>query len=158
MSDATDLWEIVTTSYEAEGLITLTNIRDPAATTVDADFGADAAQEVIDLFPLYGQVEYDATNTQHKTVAKRGVIAVLWERGGSSSTVSEVEWKEVFGEGGLLEKLKRTDVRARSAPSSNSGVRNSQEKVNGRPVLGWSDPASLPGGRRYLPRRLIAED
>ena len=158
MTDATDLWALVVASNEGEGLITLTNIRAPEATAILTAFGEDAAQEVIDLWPLYAQDEYDATNSQHKTVAKRGVIAVLWERGGASSTISEVEWKEVFGEGGLLEKLRRTDSRSRSSPVSNSGVRQRSELANGRAVIPWSHPDALPGGRRYMPRRIIAED
>ncbi len=75
--------------------------RDNGATAVDATYGATAAQEVIDLFPIYGQVDYDATNSQHVTVGRRGVIAVLYERGGTSSTIAEVEWNQVFGDDGI---------------------------------------------------------
>ncbi len=156
---ASALWTDVVANYESEGLINLTNPRDNGATAVDATYGATAAQEVIDLFPIYGQVDYDATNSQHVTVGRRGVIAVLYERGGTSSTIAEVEWNQVFGDDGLITKLKRTSARARQGPNTNSGVRQKSELTStGRRVRGWSDVDSLPLGRRWLPRRTIAED
>jgi len=154
-----DLWTSVVANYESEGLVNLTNPRDNNATTVDTTYGQTAAQEAIDLFPLYGQVDYDESDTQHIAVGRRAVIAILFERGGTTSTIAEVEWKEVFGDDGLLTKLKRTSARGRQGPSSNSGVRQKSELTsNGRRVRGWSDPESLPGGRSYMPRRIIAED
>jgi len=156
---ATTLWASVVSNYESEGLINLTNPRDNSATSVDTTYGESAAQEVIDLFPLYGQVDYDASSSQHVAVGRRATIAVLYERGGTASSIAEVEWNEVFGDDGLLTKLKRTSARGRQGPSSNSGVQQKSELTsNGRKVRGWSDPASLPGGRRYMPRRTIAED
>lgn len=159
MTDATVLWASVVTNNESEGLINLTNPRDNSATAVLTAYGESAAQEVIDLFPLYGQVAYDATSSQHVAVARYGVIAVLYKRGGTSSTIAEVEWKDIFGDDGMLSKLKRTGARARQAPSSNSGVTQKSELTsNGQRVRGWSDPESLPGGRSFMPRRVIAED
>lgn len=156
---ASALWTDVVANYESEGLINLTRPRDNDATTVDTTYGESAAQEAIDLFPLYGQVEYDATDTQHIAVGRRAVIAILFERGGGSSTIAEIEWKEVFGDDGLMSKLKRTGARARQGPSSNSGVRQASELTsNGRAVHGWSDPSALPGGRRFLPKRRIVDD
>jgi len=156
---ATALWASVVSNYPSEGLIDLTNPRGNEATAVDTTYGESAAQEVIDLFPVYAQATYDASDAQHVAVGRRGVIAVLFERGGTSSTVSEIEWKAVFGETPLMEGLKRTESRARQAPSSNSGVRQKSELTSsGKRVRGWSDPESLPRGRSYLPRRTIAED
>lgn len=159
MTAATDLWASVVTNSDGEGLINLTNPRGPGATAIATTVGQNAAQEVIDLFPVYGQIVYDESSAQHIAVGRRAVIAVLYERGGTASTIAEVEWKEVFGDDGLLMKLKRTSARARQGPSSNSGVQQRSELTsNGRRVLGWSDPDSLPLGRRFLPRRVIAED
>lgn len=156
---ASTLWASVTSNYEAQGLITLTNPRDPAATLVDDDYGLAAAQEVIDLWPMYAQVEFDEDDSRHITVGRRGVIAVLFERGGTSSTISEVEWNQVFGDDGLIAKLKRTSARARQGPSSNSGVdQKSELSSTGGKVRGWSEPASLPGGRGYLPRQVYSDD
>lgn len=157
---AAALWVAVKAAYETEGLITLSNPRDPSATGVDDTAGESAAQQFIDLFPLYAQRAYDADDSQHVAIGLRGTIAVLFERGGTASTIAEVEWKEVFGDGGLLEQLKRTQGgRGRKGPSSNSGVRQKSELTsNGQRVRGWSDPEALPLGRRYLPRRSIAED
>jgi len=159
MTAATDLWASVVANYESEGLVNLTNPRDNSATTVGTAYGESAAQEVVDLFPLYGQVVYDAASSQHLAVGRRAVIAVLFERGGTASSIAEVEWKEVFGDDGLLTKLKRTSARARQGPNSNSGVQQRSELTStGQKVRGWSDPDALPGGRRYMSRRIIAED
>lgn len=156
---AVALWTSVLANYEQEGLVTLTNPRNNGATAVNTSYGESAAQEVIDLFPIYGQVVYDATNSQHVTVGRRAVIAVLYARGGTASTIAEVEWKEVFGDEGLIVRLKRTTARARQGPASNSGVRQRSELTSdGQRVRDWSGPDSLPGGRNYMPRRVIAED
>jgi len=155
----TDLWASVVANYESEGIVNLTNPRDNNATTVATTYGESAAQEVIDLFPLYGQVDYDELDSQHVAVGRRATIAVLYSRGGTASTIAEVEWKEVFGDEGIMSKLKRTSARARQGPSSNSGVSQRSELTSdGQKVRGWSDPDALPGGRRYMPRRVIAED
>lgn len=156
---ASALWTDVVANYEGEGLINLTNPRDNSATAVDTTYGESAAQEVIDLFPLYGQVVYDASDSQHVAVGRRAVIAVLYERGGTASTIAEVEWKEVFGDDGLLMKLKRTSARGRQTPNSNSGVsQRSELTTDGQKVRPWSSPDALPGGRGFLPRRVIAGD
>lgn len=156
MTDATDLWAAVEASYDSAGLLALTNIRDRSATAVDDTVGADACQGVIDMWPAYAQVTYDAANALHVEVAKRAVIALLWSRGGTSATIAKVEWDEVFGESGLLSKVRRTGARGRTAPSSNSGVQSRSELSNGRAVRGWSDRDALPVN--YLPSRVIAED
>ena len=156
---ASALWTDVTTNYESEGLVNLTRPRDPSATTVDTTYGESAAQEAIDLFPLYAQVTYDASDSQHVAVGRHAVIAILYKRGGTSSTISEVEWDSVFGDDGLMSKLKRTGARGRQGPSSNSGVTQSSELAsNGRRVRPWSHPDSLPGGRGYMTRRVIVDD
>ena len=159
MTAASDLWVSVVANYESEGLINLTNPRDNNATSITTAYGQTAAQEVIDLFPIYGQVTYDETSTLHVAVGRRATIAVLYSRGGTSSTIAEVEWTDVFGDSGIITKLKRTSARARQGPNSNSGVQQKSELTSsGGKVRGWSDPDSLPGGRSYLPRRTIAED
>ena len=158
MTSATELWASVVANNESEGLLNLTNPRDPNATVVDTTYGESAAQEVIDLFPLYGQVVYVSTDSQHVAVGRRAVLAVLYQRGGTSSTIAEVEWKEVFGDDGLLTKLKRTSARARQGPKSNSGVSQKSElNSDGRRARGWSDPDSLPGGRGYMTRRTFVD-
>lgn len=149
----------MTENYESEGLVNLTNPRDNQAEEADTTYGVSAAQEVIDLFPMYGQVEFDVDDSRHLAVARRAVIAVLYARGGTASSIAEVKWNEVFGDEGLLSRLKRTTARARQGPSSNSGVSQRSELTSdGQRVRGWSDPDSLPGGRGYMPRRQIAED
>lgn len=156
MSDATDLWSAVVTSYDADGLIELTNVRDRSATTVDTTAGEDAATAVLALWNAYAQVSYDGTNALHLEAAKQGVIAMLWRRGGSATTIQQVTWDEVFGADGIISRVRRTGPRGHRVASSNSGVSQSTETVNGQNVRGWSDRASLPDG--ILPNRQIAED
>lgn len=154
MGAADDLWDAVVVTYDEDGLIALTNVRDRSATTANASAGLSAAQGVIDIWPAYAQVEYDPTNALHVEVAKRAAIAMLWSRGGSSSTIAKVEWDEVFGEGGLLEKIRRTGARGRQGPVTNSGVQSSSELSSGQAVRGWSDRESIPS--QILPSRRTA--
>lgn len=148
------LWFAVKERYEVSGLLTLTNVRDPSATVVNDAVGELAAQQAIDLWGLYTQVDFDYTNPQHLAVGVRGVIAVLWERGGTSSQIAKVEWEEVFGDAGLVSKVRKTGPRGRAGPLTNSGVQNASELVNGRAVKGWSDRSALPRG--ILPRQQLS--
>ncbi len=156
MTAATELWAAVVASYDNDGLLTLTNIRNRAATTITTATGEDAAQGVIDLWASWTQVAYDSTKSAHVEVGKQGVIAMLWRRGGSAAAIAQVKWEDVFGSDGLISKVLTTGPRGRQGPSSNSGVTQKSETVNGRNVRGWSDLASLPTG--HMPRQAIAED
>lgn len=149
---AADLWTAVKADYDTAGLITLTNIRNRGAVAVNDTVGESAAQAVINLWPIYAQVEYDAANAQHVEVAELGVIAMLWRRGGSASAIEKVKWDEVFGNEGAIARVRRTGPRGHAGPSSNSGVQTRSEMVNGRPIRGWSDPDSLPTGFLSTPR------
>lgn len=144
MTAASELWAAVKTRYDSDGLVTLTNIRNRSATAIDDTVGTAAAQTVVDLWPLYAQTAYDSTNGAHVEVGCFGVVAVLWRRGGSSSQIEQVKWDEVFGDDGLIARVRRTEPRARGIPVSNSGVQQSSELVGGRPRRGWADPANLP--------------
>jgi hypothetical protein len=65
MAAADDLWDAVVVTYDEDGLIALTNVRDRSATTSNASAGLSAAQGVIDIWPAYAQVEYDPANSLH---------------------------------------------------------------------------------------------
>jgi hypothetical protein len=150
------LWAAVVASYDEDGLIALTNIRDRSATTINTPVGQNAAQGVIDLWPAYAQTTYDAANALHVEVGKRACIALLWSRGGSSMSIAKVEWDEVFSADGLIARIKQTGSRGRARPTSNSGVMQKDEANMGQPVRGWSDADSLP--INYLPLRRMARD
>jgi len=153
---ATALWAAVVADYDTDGLISLTNIRDRSATTIDTAVGEAAAQGVINLWPIYAQTDYDPDNPVHVEVAELGVIAMLWRRGGSASAIEQVKWDEVFGDEGLITRLRRTGPRGRQRPSSNSGVQQAPERdASGRAVRGWSDLQSLPAN--YMPLRRTVE-
>ena len=97
MADNTDLWTATVAAYDSQGLIELTNLNDRSQTSVNGTVGQTAAQAVIDLWPAYAQVAYDGSNALHVEVGIMGVISMLWRRGGSSSTIEQVKWDEVFG-------------------------------------------------------------
>jgi hypothetical protein len=157
MTAASDLWAAVVARYDADGLITLTNIRDSGATVADGTVGLRAAQSVVDLWPIYAQADFDSTNAQHIEAGVLGVIAVLWRRGGSASAIEQVKWDEVFGDQGVVARLRRVSVRGRLSPRSNSGVQQKAERdENGQAVRGWSDRESLPVN--YLPTRTGASE
>ncbi len=158
MTAQSDLWAAVVVSYDNDGLVSLSNIRSRAGQTINTTRGEDAALGVINLWSIYAQEDYDAADSTHVEVAKRGTIAMLWERGGASSAIAKVEWDEVFSADGLIAKVRRTGARGRQGPSSNSGVSQKSELTStGRRIRPWSDPASLPI-HSVLPRRTIAED
>jgi len=152
-----ELWNAVVCDYDLDGLVTLTNTRDRSATEIDHVAGRRAAQAVIDLFPLYAQAAYDSSNAQHLEAAELGVIAMLWRRGGTASAIENVKWETVFGDDGLIAKIRKTKPRARIVPTSNSGTQQSSElNSDGSKIYGWSDPAGLPAG--FLSQPKAAED
>ena len=109
----------------------------------------------IRLWPAYAQVAFDETDGLHLEVGAKAVVAVLWERGGTSSSIEQVKWDTVFGGDGMIEKVRSTNPRGRPGPSSNSGTITTAESGT---QYGWSDPASMPPG--FLPRKFdkSAED
>lgn len=144
---ATDLWTAVVAAYPSQALIDLTNLDDRAATAVDTTFGETAAQAVIDLWPIYAQAAYDADDATHVEVGILGTIAMLNRRGGTSTQVEVITWDQVFGEGGVMEKLRRTGPRARIIPAaSGNSQRSSEGTSSGSPERPWSDPDSRPYG------------
>ncbi|HXI82131.1 MAG TPA: hypothetical protein VNM34_15090 [Verrucomicrobiae bacterium] len=160
-AESAELWNAVKASYDQDGLVALTNIRDRSATAIDDAVGGDAALAVTNLWGVYAQSPYPTapvatTDPPALEVAKLAVIAVLWRRGGASSTIEQVKWDEVFGDSGLIATFRKTRARAHGAPSSNSGVQQAPETdSSGRRVAGWSDDASLPTA--YLPRSTPAD-
>ncbi len=156
MTDATDLWAAVVVSYDNATLRQLTNIHDSSQTAVTTAKGEDAAQGVINFWPAYAQVAYDAADGLHVETAKRGVIALLQERGGSSPQVATLKWDAIFTNG-IIDKLKNTGPRGRQGPTTNSNLTQPTGlSPGGRRKVPWSDHAALPTG--LLPRDTLAGD
>lgn len=156
--DATDvstLWSAVQSRYVTSILARLTNVEAPEATSINSTVGQSACTTVLGLWPAYAQIDFDRTNDLHIEVAVSGVIAELWRRGGSASSAAKVEWEQVWGSGGMVEQLRRTDPRSHRAPQTNSGVQQTAEDRYGRKIMGWSDIDALPHG--VLPRRRLAD-
>ena len=137
---AAALWTAVVAAYDEQSLVELTRVNDTSNNSINTTAGQSAAQHVIDLWALHAQVDYDSTDSAHVAVGIRATIAVLWERGGVSSQAAKVEWDEVYGDGGLMEKLRRTGARGRMTPASNAPDRTS----SGKEVQPWSK--SVPNG------------
>lgn len=156
MADKDTVWTAVKARYDSASLISLTNINDRDQTAIDDTVGTEAANGTLNLWPAYAQVEFDVSDGLHLEVAVRGTIAMLYERGGTSTDVAKIEWEEVFSNDGLMGKLKRTGPRGHQAPSSNSGVTTSSESSAGRNVMGWSD-RKASGAQFMTARRRLAD-
>jgi len=147
MADKDTLWTAVVARYPSSVLVALTNVDDPSGTSVDTAYGTEAANGVINLWPLYAQVDFDVTDATHLEVAARGVIAQLQERGGVSSQMAKIEWDEVFGDNGLIAKVSKTGPRGRQGPTTNSNIRQSTGLTeSGGRKRAWADKDSLPSG------------
>lgn len=144
MADKDTVWTAVVARYDNDSLVSLTNINDRDQGSIDTTVGTEAANGTLNLWPAYAQVEFDVSDGLHLEVAVRGTIAMLQERGGTSTDVAKIEWEEVFANDGLMGKVKRTGPRGRQGPSSNSGVTTPAETSNGRAVIGWSHRNNFP--------------
>lgn len=145
---ATALWASVVAAYNEQGLIELTNPRNVEIEIITTTNGESAAQEVIDSFPMYVEVDYDQANVQHVAVGRRATIAVLWDRGGSTTEIAEVKWDQIYDdEKGMMAKLRRTSARARTEPLTSGPDLSS----DGSELLPYSDERSMPPG--FLPAR-----
>lgn len=148
---ATLLWASVVAAYPTSDLVSLTNPRNTQGTGVDTAWGEAAAQETIDLFPVYAQVAFDANDPQHMAVGRHATIAVLYSRGGTAQSGARMKWEDVFSDSGLLGRLRKTSARGHASPQTNSQVQTASEAQGGAPVKPWAGRESLPGG--LLPNR-----
>lgn len=146
MADADDLWTAVKAAYAQDKLIQLTNIYTRGTGAIVDSVGTSAAQHVIDLWPNYVQSEYDGTDARHVAVGLQATIAVLMDRGGAAQDEARERWDEVFGDNGLMARLRTTSTRDRQEPSTNM-----PEVRNGERLLPWSSDQSMPVG--FLPSR-----
>lgn len=153
---ATALWAAVVASYPANVVLEQSNLGEPGATTVNTANGEAAAQEVIDLWPVYAQAPYDSANATHVAVGKIATLTMLARKSGKTSSAATVEWDQVFGGDGMIARIKETSARAWPAPASNSGVTTRRENADGVNIRGWSDRESLPFG--ILPSSMPARD
>lgn len=148
---ATELWAATVAKYTSQTLVELTNADDRSGDSVSTAVGEVCAQEVIDLWPIYAHVTYDDDDAQHVAVAVRGVVAVLMERGGASPEAAKAKFDEVFGGGGLIEKMRQGKARARITPTAASADSNVDVTR-----AGWGDSSSLPAG--ILPSRQSSDE
>jgi hypothetical protein len=159
MTDQSELWTAVKVSYNNDGLIPLTRGPSTNETTVDDTAGTDAALGVINLWPAYAQEAYDSTNALHVEVAKQGVIAMLWRRGGSSTKIEQVKWDSVFSPEGIIAKVKRTGPRGHEKPQSNSNITQASGlSSTGKKKRAWADVDSLPSqGQGIMPSDTLVD-
>lgn len=153
MAAEDDLWTAVRARYSDQELRPLTNVRQPNATVVDDAAGTAAALTTIRMFGIYAETDYDEANPIHLEVATFGVIAILFQRGGVAPNVAEIEFGEVFGPDGMIQRIRRTDPRAHGLASKSGNARRSPESRDGRAVMPWSDRERIPEGIVPRPRR-----
>ena len=154
MTEQSELWTSVKASYASSILISLTNIVDGAGTSIDDTVGTSAALEVINLWNMYAQIDYSSADATHVAVGRRGTIAVLWERGGTTAEVAQIKWDSIFGTDGIIARIRRTGPRARQGPSTNSNMTQDSGLSAGRRKRPWSDVESLP--HNWMPSDTIA--
>jgi len=151
MADKDTLWTNVKAAYATDLLLPLTNIHDATAIAIDDAVGTAAAQQAIDYFVMYAETTFVITTSTHNAVGIRATIAVLLERGGVSSALAREEWDEVFGDTGLLSKVKKTGARGRQAFTTNSNMTQASGLTSsGKRRKPWGDVESLPVN--YMPR------
>lgn len=144
MTDKATVWTEVKAAYPAEMLAPLTNLydRSSGSTTVDDTVGQAAAQQFIDLFPDYAEVEFDASNRKHLARAIPGTVAILYQRDGLRTEEAKRAFDHVFGESGTMNALKRTGARARVEPKTTAP----DTLASGQERRAWSHEKSLPTG------------
>jgi hypothetical protein len=145
MADKDTIWTAVKAAYDEPGLKSLTNINVSDQTVVNDVAGTSAAEHVLALWPSHVEAAFDVTLAAHMAVALRATIAVLWERGGSATTIAKVKWDDVFDDEGLMGRLRRTGARGRVGPETNAPDTSS----SGGEIRPWSHRSSMPVG--YLP-------
>jgi len=142
---AAAVWAEVEANYPAATLLPLTNIRDRSASTVDDTYGTQAAQHALDLWDMYAEITFDSSNATHLAVAVHATMAVLYRQNGTDSTTAGKKWDEVFGDSGMMAKLRRTTARGRQSPYTSGPDLDS----SGRQRRNWSNRNAMPKG--FLP-------
>jgi len=145
MADKDTLWTAVKAAYDASFLLPITSVNDRTATSIGSaqnTVGTAAAEQLIGLWPHYTEVAFSVTDTGHLAVAIRGTVAILLERASVGSEQAAKEWQEVFGDSGMMRRIKVTGPRGHPTPKSNAPDKTSAGAVK----RGWSDTLSLPIG------------
>lgn len=115
--------------YGAQYLINLTNPQLPSATVIDATRLLNAANDVIGMFDIYANVEYDDTIDSHIAVAAPCVIdRLLVYAGQMDATDMEERCKT------RLQELAMITGRNRPQPTTNSILQPSTEQAGTGPT------------------------
>ena len=103
---------------------------------------------MIDLWPSYAEVAYDSSNALHEEIAMEWLIAIMWRRGGTATTIDEVKWDQVVGPNGMIEKLKLSMPNPnvlKLVPVTTSSSLRTLEMSPNPIVTAWPFPI-VPGG------------
>ena len=139
---AADLWTAVKARYDEQGLLELTNPRDVTASAADDTKGELAATGVIEWFPTYVQEEYDSTSVPHVNMASMGVIALLFEWGGTTHKIGEMRWDKWIER---ARSFASTHARARISPATSVPATKNPSDAPTTPHTPWSDNARFRG-------------
>lgn len=129
------LWDEVKSRYKTAALKSLTNKDDPTAVAVDDTQGTRAATAAEADFQTYAGETYDSTIQRHVETAVRGVIAFLFEWGGSAVGITRIKHEQFIEE---CRALRKRGVNRRIKPSSTSGLTVTQDDAGDKSAFDTS--------------------
>lgn len=149
------VWTETKAAKDPNVLRALTRPRDTSATMIDDAVGERAAADALAFWEMHAQTPFDAANPQHLAVAVEATIAQLWRRNAPTSDAAERTWRTVWGDDGLVAKLRATGPRGAQGPAL--GYAYDTRNARGRRRRDFGDRRDYPRG--ILPRpRFERED
>jgi hypothetical protein len=147
MADKDDIWTKVKARYPEDTLIDLTSVQDPDLGAIDDTYGTDAADEVLDLWEMNAEVDFDVANTTHLSLAVRATFAVMMVRARNTPD-AQLAYDRVFGSEtleGEFARFRRTGPRGRLEPTTTGPTTT----TSGEAVRPYSSRKAMPTG--FLP-------
>ena len=151
---AAAVWTATKASKDAGTLRALTNPRDTSATAPNDTVGTQAAADALAHWSSHAQTPFDAADPAHLAAAVEATIAQLWRRNAPSSEAASRTWSIVWGDSGLVSKLRDTGPRGAQAPLL--GYAHDDRDSQGRRPYDYGDRRALPHG--LLPRRRYRDE
>lgn len=136
------LWDACRDRYDEQGLLELTNVRDPEAREINDAQGERAVTAITALFPVYVQDTFDSTEQGHIEVGCEGVIALLFRWGGSTHRIAATHWDEWIA---FARDWRNTHARARIEPTSSVPANKQPSAGPQTPTTPWSDDRRFDG-------------
>jgi len=151
---AATLWTATKARKDAYAILSLTNPRDTSAVTPNDSVGEQAAADVLGFWSIYAQEDFDESNEAHLVAAVEGVVAQLWRRNAPTSEAADRAWKLVFGDDGMVAKIRSTGPRSAQGPVI--ARRRDEVSRDGYALRSFGDRRNVPAG--VLPKRRREDD